>query len=115
MTIKAIEYLKNLPTRLMYDRDGLALTEYLILLGLLTAAVIGAVLAFGGELVEESLLARGFFRLQAFDGVLQVFGNDGALRLLRAPTRAVPRSRCPDTTSPRHRGSRGSPIESSPV
>lgn len=32
------------------QRDGLALTEYLILLGLLTAAVIGAVTAFGDQL-----------------------------------------------------------------
>ena len=32
------------------DEEGLALTEYLILLGLLTAAVIGAVLAFGLQL-----------------------------------------------------------------
>ena len=34
----------------MNDEEGLALTEYLILLGLLTAAVIGAVLTIGGEL-----------------------------------------------------------------
>jgi len=32
------------------DEKGLALTEYLILLGLLTAAVIGAVLLFGEQL-----------------------------------------------------------------
>lgn len=32
------------------SEDGLALTEYLILLGLLTAAVIAAVLLFGGNL-----------------------------------------------------------------
>ncbi|OSQ44340.1 hypothetical protein MGEO_19120 [Marivita geojedonensis] len=32
------------------DEDGLALTEYLILLGLLTAVVIGAVTAFGVSL-----------------------------------------------------------------
>jgi pilus assembly protein Flp/PilA len=32
------------------DDSGLALTEYLILLGLLTAAVIAAVLLFGTEL-----------------------------------------------------------------
>ena len=34
----------------MNDEEGLALTEYLILLGLLTAAVIAAVLIVGGEL-----------------------------------------------------------------
>ena len=32
------------------EEDGLALTEYLILLGLLTAGVIAAVLAIGGNL-----------------------------------------------------------------
>lgn len=36
--------------RFKSDEEGLALTEYLILLGLLTAAVIGAVLAFGEQL-----------------------------------------------------------------
>lgn len=36
--------------RLRSEEEGLALTEYLILLGLLTAAVIGAVLAFGLQL-----------------------------------------------------------------
>ncbi len=40
----------NVLVRLKIEKDGLALTEYLILLGLLTAAVIGAVLAFGGQL-----------------------------------------------------------------
>lgn len=37
-------------SRFKRDEKGLALTEYLILLGLLTAAVIGAVLLFGEEL-----------------------------------------------------------------
>lgn len=32
------------------DEEGLALTEYLILLGLLTAGVIAAVLSIGGSL-----------------------------------------------------------------
>jgi pilus assembly protein Flp/PilA len=32
------------------EEDGLALTEYLILLGLLTAAVIAAVIVFGEQL-----------------------------------------------------------------
>ena len=32
------------------DEDGIALTEYLILLGLLTAGVIVSVLAIGGNL-----------------------------------------------------------------
>lgn len=39
--------------RFRKDQDGLALTEYLILLGLLTAAVIAAVLAFGGTLGDQ--------------------------------------------------------------
>ena len=37
-------------SKLWSDRSGLALTEYLILLGLLTAAVIAAVLLFGTHL-----------------------------------------------------------------
>ena len=32
------------------EEDGLALTEYLVLLGLLTGAIIGAVTLFGGNL-----------------------------------------------------------------
>ncbi|MDA5093104.1 hypothetical protein O2N63_03295 [Aliiroseovarius sp. KMU-50] len=36
--------------RFKHDEDGIALTEYLILLGLLTAAVIAAVLLFGEQL-----------------------------------------------------------------
>ena len=35
------------------DEDGLALTEYLILLGLLTAAVIAAVILFGGNIATS--------------------------------------------------------------
>lgn len=42
--------LKTLITRFRKDEAGLALTEYLILLGLLTAAVIAAVLLFGEQL-----------------------------------------------------------------
>lgn len=42
--------LSDLICRFKSDEEGLALTEYLILLGLLTAAVIGAVLAFGEQL-----------------------------------------------------------------
>lgn len=41
---------KNTIARFRKDEDGLALTEYLILLGLLTAAVIAAVLLFGTNL-----------------------------------------------------------------
>jgi pilus assembly protein Flp/PilA len=44
------EYGTDLVRRLRDEEDGLALTEYLILLGLLTAAVIGAVTAFGNQL-----------------------------------------------------------------
>ncbi len=40
----------DLTRRFRDEEEGLALTEYLILLGLLTAAVIAAVLAFGGRL-----------------------------------------------------------------
>ena len=43
-------YFLDLIVRFKSDEEGLALTEYLLLLGLLTAAVIGAVLAFGGQL-----------------------------------------------------------------
>ena len=41
---------KNIVARFRRDENGLALTEYLILLGLLTAAVIAAVLLFGANL-----------------------------------------------------------------
>lgn len=34
----------------MKDEEGLALTEYLILLGLLTGSVVVAVIAIGGDL-----------------------------------------------------------------
>lgn len=42
--------LQYLIARFRKDQSGLALTEYLILLGLLTAAVIAAVLLFGQNL-----------------------------------------------------------------
>ena len=50
LTTTAMSYCMDLTRRFRDDEEGLALTEYLILLGLLTAAVIGAVLAFGGQL-----------------------------------------------------------------
>ncbi len=46
MIIKAISTLKAFRK----DEDGLALTEYLLLLGLLTGAVILAVIGFGDAL-----------------------------------------------------------------
>ena len=49
MIIKAITMLQSFRK----EEDGLALTEYLILLGLLTGAVILAVLAFGANLGTE--------------------------------------------------------------
>ena len=42
--------LQYLVSRFRKDEDGLALTEYLLLLGLLTAAVMLAVFAFGTNL-----------------------------------------------------------------
>ena len=42
--------IKNTLVQFSKEEDGLALTEYLILLGLLTGAVITAVLLFGGNL-----------------------------------------------------------------
>ena len=50
LTTTAMSYCMDLSRRLRDEEEGLALTEYLILLGLLTAAVIAAVLAFGGRL-----------------------------------------------------------------
>ena len=44
------KYATGMVRRLRDEEDGLALTEYLILLGLLTAAVVGAVLVFGQTL-----------------------------------------------------------------
>ncbi|MFP1645448.1 Flp family type IVb pilin [Pontitalea aquivivens] len=48
--IKLISYASLHFRHFKKDEDGLALTEYLILLGLLTAAVIAAVLLFGANL-----------------------------------------------------------------
>jgi pilus assembly protein Flp/PilA len=48
-----VEYGTGLVRRLRDEEDGLALTEYLILLGLLTAAVILAVTAFGTALGNQ--------------------------------------------------------------
>lgn len=45
--LATIEYLKN---RFVRDEDGLALTEYLVLLGLLIGGVIAAVLVFSDGL-----------------------------------------------------------------
>ncbi|MDA7427619.1 hypothetical protein PGB28_04050 [Primorskyibacter aestuariivivens] len=50
MTSHFVNYVTGLVRRLRDEEDGLALTEYLILLGLLTAAVVLAVLAFGQAL-----------------------------------------------------------------
>lgn len=47
------KFLTNTATRFVKDEEGIALTEYLILLGLLTGAVIAAVLLFGGQLGEN--------------------------------------------------------------
>ena len=48
-----VEYGTGLVRRLRDEEDGLALTEYLILLGLLTAAVITAVGLFGENLGDQ--------------------------------------------------------------
>ena len=45
-------YLSNLVKRFHSEEEGLALTEYMILLGLLTVVVIGAVTAYGESLGE---------------------------------------------------------------
>jgi pilus assembly protein Flp/PilA len=45
-----LQKLKNLCTEFASEEEGLALTEYLILLGLLTGGVIVAVLSIGGSL-----------------------------------------------------------------
>jgi Flp pilus assembly pilin Flp len=46
----ALNYIFNVKRRLVREEDGLALTEYLILLALLAGAVAGAVIIFGGTL-----------------------------------------------------------------
>ncbi|MBE0454146.1 MAG: Flp family type IVb pilin [Roseovarius sp.] len=43
-------YMQDLVRRFRDDEDGLALTEYLVLLGLLTATLIGAITLFGDAL-----------------------------------------------------------------
>ncbi|MBC2837491.1 hypothetical protein H7F16_18380 [Gemmobacter straminiformis] len=42
--------ISNLMARFNREEDGLALTEYLILLGLLVGGVVAAVLLIGGDL-----------------------------------------------------------------
>lgn len=46
-------YFLDVMRRMRDEEEGLALTEYLILLGLLTAAVVAAVLLFGGNLAVQ--------------------------------------------------------------
>jgi Flp pilus assembly pilin Flp len=50
-----IDMIKNTVARFRKDEDGIALTEYLVLLGLLVAGVIGAVIAVR----HPTLLSRG--------------------------------------------------------
>ena len=50
MYMKLTTYFADVIGRLRSEEDGLALTEYLILLGLLTGAVVAAVLLFGTNL-----------------------------------------------------------------
>jgi pilus assembly protein Flp/PilA len=57
MIIKAITMLQSFRK----EEDGLALTEYLILLALLTGAVIGSVLLIGGNLGDAWLSWSEFF------------------------------------------------------
>lgn len=47
-----IDMIKKTVARFRKDEDGIALTEYLVLLGVLTAAVILAVAFFGDQLTE---------------------------------------------------------------
>lgn len=46
-------YFLDVMRRIRDEEEGLALTEYLILLGLLTAAVVTAVILFGGNLGDQ--------------------------------------------------------------
>ncbi len=46
-------YFLDVMRRMRDEEEGLALTEYLILLGLLTAVVVGAVIAFGDNLGDQ--------------------------------------------------------------
>ena len=45
--------IKNTLVRFSNEEDGLALTEYLVLLGLLTGLLIGAIILFGNTLNTE--------------------------------------------------------------
>ena len=45
-------YIANVARRLRDEENGLALTEYLVVLGLLVGGVIAAVLFFGTELAS---------------------------------------------------------------
>lgn len=48
-----MKFMKNTATRFAKDEKGIALTEYLILLGLLTGLVIAAVVLFGTGLGDN--------------------------------------------------------------
>jgi pilus assembly protein Flp/PilA len=48
--MRGFSFVTSLAGRFQRDERGLALTEYLILLGLLTAAVVAAVIVFGQSL-----------------------------------------------------------------
>ncbi|MCA1443410.1 hypothetical protein I6F07_24945 [Ensifer sp. IC4062] len=49
------------------EEDGVALTEYLILLGLLTGGVIASVLAIGGDLSDAWGTWEDFFETADLD------------------------------------------------
>ena len=59
------------------DEDGLALTEYLIVLGLLTGAVIGAVVLFGGALGSNWHSAASAWQAGNFAPAGTELGADG--------------------------------------
>lgn len=56
--LATIQYLKN---RFVRDEDGLALTEYLVLLGLLVGGVIAAVITFRTGLSNAWVSWGNFF------------------------------------------------------
>jgi pilus assembly protein Flp/PilA len=63
-----MKFVMSTATRFADEEEGIALTEYLVLLGLLVAGVIGAVVIFGNELTNVWTSWSDWFAGGAIDG-----------------------------------------------
>jgi pilus assembly protein Flp/PilA len=67
--VSMIDLMISLRARFVRDEGGLALTEYLILLGILSAVVIAAVFVFGQNLGAQWSLWAQWFAPQNFSAI----------------------------------------------